>query len=273
MALIANKKTKILALSILYGILASIVILLTGYLAGATVVFLTGTLDDDVFYGNYIWITLIFVVMAFFVSRWAGNFLHKKLRPFDDELKNRFAKYLIFGASITLALFFVDVFMRETLDAVSLNTVYGLFLIVYFVFLVAAIFSFTDSFRKESELRHKDEMLKNLQAYTNNVEGMATEVRRFRHDHRNLLLGFREYIENDDTEKAKKYLQSYMSIFEENAAAMDSQLELLRNIKIPELKSILSFKLLCALELGIKVHIEVTEVIEDRPATLLYSCK
>jgi len=76
MALIANKKTKILALSILYGILASIVILLTGYLAGATVVFLTGTLDDDVFYGNYIWITSIFVVMAFFVSRWAGNFLH-----------------------------------------------------------------------------------------------------------------------------------------------------------------------------------------------------
>ncbi|MCL2398996.1 MAG: GHKL domain-containing protein [Defluviitaleaceae bacterium] len=268
MGLIANRKTNVLSLSVLFGSLSSVVFLLAGYITGVLLVLVFGSeYNDNEIYLNYFlpftsYIIIAFI-LSFFTSRWTGRFIHKRLCQFDGELKKKLSEYLLLGASITLLLFFVKVFLHDILVyAALLNTVYGLSLALYFAFLVIAISSFTDSFRKETELRHKDEMLKNLKDYTVNVENMATEMRKFRHDHQNLLLGFRNHIESGNIEKAKEYFQGYMSSFNESVEIMDSQLETLKYLKIPELKSILSFKILYAQQLGIKIHVEVTEEIE-----------
>ena len=266
MGIITNRKIKTISLSAVYGVTSSVIFLLAGFTSGIAFDFVFGPVDTAFNVSNLVEMALYLAVVslfAFFISYLTGNYLHKSMHSFDEELKKRFAKYLLFGASVTLLLFFIKVFLHDALlEAGLLNTVYGITLVIYFSFLVISIFSFTESFRKETELRHKDDMLNSLQAYTDSIENMATEVRKFRHDHMNLLLGFREYIENNDTNNMRSYFQRYMSTFVENTAVADSRLDMLTNIKIPEVKSILSFKLLYAQQLGINVHIEISEIVE-----------
>jgi two-component system sensor histidine kinase AgrC len=114
-----------------------------------------------------------------------------------------------------------------------------------------------------------DELLANLQAYTDSVEIMATEVRRFRHDHLNLLMGLGDYIENNDIGNIRRYFNDYISSFKESTAAANSRLDILMRLKTPELKSILSFKFLCAQQLGIDAHIEIPEDVEMPDASCL----
>jgi len=266
MGIITSRKMKIISLNAVYGITSSVIILLAGYTTGIAFDFIFGSVDTTLNISNLVDATLYLIAvspLSLLISYLTGNYLHKSMRLFDEELKKRVAKYLLFGASVTLALFFIKAFLHDVLvEAELLNTVYGLTLAIYFSFLVIAIFSFTESFRKEAEIRHKDDMLKSLQSYTDSIENMATEVRKFRHDHMNLMLGFREYIDNNDIDNIRNYYQRYMSTFAENTVVLDSRLNILADIKIPEIKSILSFKFLYAQQLGITAHIEVPEIIE-----------
>jgi two-component system sensor histidine kinase AgrC len=91
---------------------------------------------------------------------------------------------------------------------------------------------------------------------------MADEARKFRHDHKNLLLGFKECIEKKDIDSIQTYFQQYFSEFVKTTAAVDSQFNKLSGIKRQEIKGILSSKLLFAQQLHISVFIDVPSHIE-----------
>lgn len=280
MALLFNNKIKMLQLCIFYGTFSSILILLTGNVIGTIYDFILGPVSVE-----DMWINLLdaasyylFVFLStFFSSKYIGNFLHSQIQLFDDASKKKFAVYTLYGNIIAFGLFFLNTFLRDTIEnAELLNTIYALTLGSYFLFLVLAIFSFTDSFQKETELRFKetelrhkeaeirlkDEMLENLHVYTTNVENMAADMRKFRHDHINLLLGFREHLDSNDIVNVRKYFKQYMTTFEESRSLADSRLDVLGNLGISEVKSILSFKFIYAQQLNIDVYVEVPEFIE-----------
>jgi len=266
MTFAANRKIKILPLNILYSVLSSIVFLLAGALSGVVLrLVFEADLSESILNssGLYILYTILAFFIAFCIARPVGNLLYRRIIPFDDVIKKKLATYILVGAAITLMLFLIQSFLYDILgDTTMLNMLYTLILIICFGFLVFAIFAFTDSLRRKIEIGHKDELLKNLQAYTDSIERMATEVRKFRHDHANLMLGFHEYIKGNDIDNIREYFQKYMLSFSENTAIADSRLDILMRLKIPEAKSILSFKFLYAQQLGIDVHIEISENID-----------
>ena len=268
-----NRKIKILSLSALYGILSSIVLLTSGYALGAVFRHIFEHVSRDIVMNSWILYFLytgISAGIALCIARLAGNFLHKKLFLFDDSTKRKLATYILVGAVITLILFFIITFLQYIIIDIAIRGVlYAITLIVFFIFLVFAIFTFADNFHKKTEISHKDELLKNLQAYTNSVENMATEVRKFKHDHLNLMLGFNEYIVNNDIDKIREYFHEYISAFQKNTSIADSRLDVLKNLNIPELKSILSFKILYAQQKNIDVSIEIPDVIDEVDAHML----
>jgi two-component system sensor histidine kinase AgrC len=183
---------------------------------------------------------------------------------FTDEIKKQLSTHILIGAIIILTIFFINTFLHNLLnDTVIINLIYALALVACFVFLIFAIFAFSDSLQKELEIRQKNELLKNLQSYTDSVENMATEVRKFRHDHANLMLGFHNHIMNNDIKKIHDYYKIYMFTFAEDTMVADTRLDSLTRIQVPEVKSILSFKLLHAQHLGINVYIEVRDTIAN----------
>jgi len=252
-ALSAGGKGKIPPLNILCAVLSSIVYLLAGDMSSVLLAYI----KTDFHYSSL----AATVILALLISRVTGVFLRKRIHPLDDNTKQRLAAYTLSGAAVTLVLFLVNTFLNGLIgDTAVLGLSYAVSLIICFVFLVFVIFVFTDSLRKEMEITNRDELLQNLQIYTESVEAMSAEVRKFRHDHINLMMGFGEYIENNDIIHIREYFGKYIALFKESSAA-DTRLDILMRIKIPEVKSILSFKFLYAQQLGIDTHIEIPEII------------
>ena len=265
LTLVANRKNKILQLSFLLATLTIITTVFSGYLSGTVFNFIHGYMLRETLFNEWPIFIAYFVVaftLAYIISKKLGNFLHKIMSPLTDEYKKQLTQYLLGGTVITLTLFIVSVFLPDLpIDIAVRNLIYSMLLATYFIYLIFTVFTFTENFRQEAEIIHNKEMLINLQGYTENVENTSIEVRRFRHDHRNLLLGFLDYIKNEDIDGIRAYYQQYLTTFIESTDALDSQLEGLKNIKNPEVKSILSSKLLLAQQRNIDVHIEVADEV------------
>lgn len=104
-----------------------------------------------------------------------------------------------------------------------------------------------------------------LQDYTNQIENMYSSLRSFKHDYLNIMLSMSGYIEAGDMTGLQTYFDKEIIPLNKKLSANTSHLNQLMNVKITELKSIISAKLLYAIELNIAVTIEVTEEISEIP--------
>ena len=265
MASIANTKIRNLPLSVLYAVLSNIIFLLAGNIIGVPILYIRSITEDYVIHDFvlYVFYVLGVSVFAFAIAHLIGVFLERKISHFEEELKKKFSVYMLAAASVTLIYYFANSFIRELLDPSMTGMIHALSFIVNFVILAYATLIFTEKFQKDIEINHHREMLDNLQTYTNTIEKLTVEVRRFRHDHKNLMLGFYEHIENEDVVKIRKYYNDYMRTFTENTDSQNASIDNLVYIKIPEVKSLLLFKVLHAQRKGIDVKLELTETTEN----------
>ena len=263
--MIANKRIKNLQLCILYAVLSSIVSVLSGALSDTVLSCVYRVdLSESISKSNelYILYTILTFAIAFCIAQLSGLLIHKRINRFDDHTKKKLVTYLLIVASFTIILYYLyDILGLHGYTNIA-EMLYTLALIIFFILFIIAIFVFTDNLSLKININQKDELLKNLQSYTNSIENMVFEVRKFRHDNFNLMLGFYEYIKNNDIDKIRDYFQKYMLSFSENTAKADSRLDILMHMKILEVKSILSFKFLYAQQLGIDVYIEIPEDID-----------
>ena len=277
-------KTKNFYFSLIYAIFAVIIVLLSASLASALLTLVHYILPDFINLGwdgvmgswvmSIIYLSTVFII-AYLISLKLGNSLQAQIKTFNDKMQKKLATSILLGAFITLGIFFITVFLRDILVEASLFTlVYALSLSIVFIYLVFSIFAFTESLRKDIELKHKNELLRNLDAYTKDVEAMATEMRKFRHDHMNLMLGFSEFRDNKDWDGFGKYYEKYMGEFSASAEIVEACKNKLGNIQTPELKSVLFAKSMQANTLNINTFIEVEKniVISDG-YNLLDTCR
>ena len=108
-----------------------------------------------------------------------------------------------------------------------------------------------------------------LQEYTNQIERMYSSLRSFKHDYSNIMLSMSGYIEANDMEGLKGYFEKEILPTGRNISKNTAHINQLMNIKVPELKSIISVKLLYAVELNISVNIEVADKAADIPMDTL----
>jgi len=284
MTLIMARKNKNINLSLVYAIFANVIVLLSGNLAGAVLTLAYFVFPDFIVIGRdgvidsvvmSIAYAAIAFTIAFTVSRMLGCSFHARISTFDAQMQRKLVSLILPGAFITLGVFFVVVFLRYIPGTESiLILAYALSLSIIFIYLVFSIFTFTDSLYKDIELKHKDELLHNLEAYTEDVEDMATQMRQFRHDHKNLMLGFRAHADNKDWESFDEYYERYMGEFDAGSDAIEVSRDRLGNIKTPELKSILFAKFLQASTIGIDAFIEVErELTINDGYCLLDTCR
>jgi two-component system sensor histidine kinase AgrC len=262
--ILAYIKIKNLPLSLVYALIADIITLLSGNIISVVIVAFgisrELTIGDPLLY--FISIIIVFPI-NYFISLCLGNFIKKKLAVFNDILKKKFALYIILSAVFTFALFCVNNFLTPIIDNPGLiNLLYVVVLAAMFFYMVFAIYTFTNILNKDIVMLHKDEMLANLNVYTSGVEDIATEMRRFKHDHINILKGVRSYICDNDMDGVRTFFEKYTNTFTNSSNDLNSMLDMLKNIKIPELKSILALKFAHAKEAGIDVHIEANETLD-----------
>ena len=104
--------------------------------------------------------------------------------------------------------------------------------------------------------------LDNLRRYTSHIEAMYDELRRFRHDYKNVLLSLSDAIQSGNMDNVKAVFHQVVIPTNDNVDQRSMVLSHLSNIQDLALKSIIYSKVISAINQGITVSIEVENPIK-----------
>lgn len=211
------------------------------------------------------------IVMIFLIKKYS------KLNNYNikDIFKNSFLYYSIISLfSFTLI---IDRFTAYTVSNIAFNkTIFNTLLIlnemtiaVFFAIILAFIYL---SKRHEETLSRQLEIQK-LTEYTNSIEVLNEDIRSFKHDFTNILSCIRGYIDADNFSELKGFFYNKILPLNDNLNKNSLRLHLLSNIKTPEIKGLISSKVLKAKSEGMGIFIDVAEPIEDIKMDTIDLCR
>ena len=117
----------------------------------------------------------------------------------------------------------------------------------------------------EQEMKTRQEAFDALQRYTEQLENTYDTLRSFKHDYHNILLCMSHYIESGDMDELKLFFNKKIIPLDRQISKDTAHLNQLKNLKIPELKGLLTSKLLYAADQDIDVKIDVRDEVSTLP--------
>lgn len=243
----------------LLGYLISVVI--NNLISGIYSLFKGEFLQDNLYFWTF-FVPLMFAV-TYGISHFCGKLIHRKLLLNKSLLQIRQVWYL---ADVTLLLCsFVFAFNNAAGEQVGypISVVYFncLLFISYFIITTILLVCIFKAYHEKVQLDMKQKSLEDLQEYTRNLETMYSNLRSFKHDYINILTSLSCFIDNDDMESLKGFFETKILPTGKQITQGDYKLNQLSNIKIVELKSLLSVKLIYAHDLGINVTIDIPDPV------------
>lgn len=258
------KKTKKIMTSIGMSILANIIVAIADIIVYFLKVLFSSTgsyIDKSNI--SYFFMCVIIAIITFIISKLLGALINKRIHMSIEDIKGKSAVLMIFSLILTFVIIFSNIIIGKhkgfTNESVRKNFV---LFTMCFVFLMIILFVLISNIRKEIRFESAKQEIKNLQEYTSNLETLYNDMRVFRHDYINILSSMVGYIENKDMEGLEKHFNKNIIPLSEGMKSNNFKIGLLQNIKIPEIKGIISSKVIRAQEVGIDVSIEVMEPIE-----------
>ena len=136
---------------------------------------------------------------------------------------------------------------------------------VFFILFSSITYNLVKNTKIKSEVKSENQKLEQQKKYILALEKNNNEIRKFKHDFNNIILGLDGYINNDnfDKEKLKKYFNSTIMNFNNNIELNDIVIAKLNSIKVSSLKSLITNKVLVAQNNNIDVDINIQGEIND----------
>lgn len=206
---------------------------------------------------------LVESLIAVMISYFIGNLFYKyKLESLNSKKVSRsnfllviYLIVIISGVLLTLCIFDGDSSNFETAE--------GLLAIFYIVIMFVIIGILAYVFAKENKIEKQRIQYESLEEYTAKVEVLYTDMRKFRHDYTNILSSMYSFIEDNDMCGLKKYFNEKIQPLNQKMNNNDYKLGLLKNVHLPEVKGLLSSKIIKAQELGLDTFIDISEPIDE----------
>lgn len=149
----------------------------------------------------------------------------------------------------------------------NLHELYGetLYIGLTIISIVLMLIISMNMYRSRAQLieQHEKKMHEQLMDYVRKLEFMHDELATFRHDYMNLLLSMGEAVRTEDVQQMK---QIYEGIIAPTTAIVNhQQLELtkLSRAMIPEVKAVLSVKIVTAQQRKLTITIDIPEPMEE----------
>ncbi len=199
-----------------------------------------------------------------------GQLLHLLI----DKMYTGFSKQLLLLIATNLfACLFVFLFNIIIGEYIGYNRKIVIFNCVlftcYFIISTILIVNIIKTHIEKTDMDMRQDSYNKLQEYTNQIESMYSSLRSFKHDYSNIMLSMSGYFETNDMDGLKEYFESEILPLSKSIMKNTAHVNQLMNIKTTELKSIISSKLLYAIEVNINVSIEVADEITDIPMDTL----
>ncbi|WP_445477943.1 sensor histidine kinase [Lysinibacillus irui] len=197
------------------------------------------------------------------------------IRIFEkDENDRNLQRILAFLGLFTYVIYFtMIVYVRLTGNQNTLVLMNTMYLFIYFAIFAVSLSFLVYTFRKQFEMREKEIELNSIQMYTEQLEKNYYEMRTFRHDYINILSSMSEYITNRDMTALESYFNDNIMRVSQEIRDNDFKMRGLSQIKIPEVKGLVSSKLITAQEKGIDVVFECPNEIHDLNMDSVLLCR
>lgn len=131
--------------------------------------------------------------------------------------------------------------------------IYACYAIFYWAFMKIA----TNYTLMKMKVENQKVELNNLRIYTSHIEELYDDLRRFRHDYKNVLYSLTGALNNRDIDQAQVILDRVIKPSEENVNMRTAVLGRLANIQDLDVKSLIYSKIMDAMKQNIDFQVEV----------------
>lgn len=209
--------------------------------------------------------------MSWISSREVGKVIEHYRKRLDEVIQSR---YTMMGFAIVLLSFvmlytFIHFSKSQILPQWLVLLGVGIFVFLSIGCLILLLHTALSDYQKKC----KELELQRLQEYTDELESLYKEIRKFKHDYINILSSMSGYIEEANYKDLKDYFNTVVVNYSKKIEVEDYHLSVLSNVKMIELKGILSNKIIQAYKHELKMSIEVTEVIDRIDIDIIDLCR
>lgn len=168
-----------------------------------------------------------------------------------------------------LKSFFIDeIFFREYPYIFCLYLIF-LAIICHFITYFLDKMLNKEYFQQKKQLKEEYMQINSMKEYINQIEDLYLNIRSFKHDYINILSSFHSYINEHNYEGLEKYFSREILPAGLSLAFEDSVYGRLGFIQVPEIKSIVYTKILCAKKQKINIMTSIKEKIDYFPMNTL----
>lgn len=243
------------------GIVSVLICFFILYMANFTSLWLSTLIVDLVSIDNAF--TIFFVIiftLASIIYAYIAKFFIKRLSFSDLSLNKIYLTLVSLFLLTILGLMYFYLPQQDVTfgDAKFISIMYAV------VIVTTAILIVTISFSIIRQIQYKRNMqeIENYYKYTLQIEEINNEMRKFRHDYVNILSTLSDFIREDDMEGLRKYFNEEIMPMQDNMQMKSLKINGIENLKVREIKGLLTTKILQAQEKNIRLSIEVPEPIE-----------
>jgi len=164
--------------------------------------------------------------------------------------------------------------LSSVVNAIKIKAilVYGVIMCtVYFIITLAYIHLYIISKRKIEYYEEKQKEYENIILYTNIIEDMLYDRRKFIHDFQNIMLSLKGLIDNEDIKGLKEYY--YKEVLREKRKLDNRNIYYIKHVKNLSLKGLLTTKIQKCSYLKLDIHVEIFEDIEDMSIESVDICR
>lgn len=209
-------------------------------------------------------------VLTFTFTRILGIFLRERLKLQQLDFSSPHFILIFIYLIVCTILFIVNFSYGEWVGYSSAVIRFNGFLFfTHFIITSIILIMIIRTLKKEMRTQKRIQEYESLMEYTKRIEKMHLEMRVFKHNYINILSSMAGYIENDDMDSLKNYFSRHILPAGDEIASTDTKLGQLMNIHIMELKSLLSSKIIFALNNGIDVDVETPDSIDAIPVDII----
>ncbi|MGN0145489.1 MAG: sensor histidine kinase [Clostridium sp.] len=246
--------------SIIIGIFILIVIILTDNLTGIIVLYFLG--EDFLSSTSGYYITCVIITAMLYVISKLLRITITRYKSFIlENIKSKYSILFSIVLIITFILFYFNINWNRSSDPVYLTKVNGIIFISYGIVMAIICGILLFFIKKEANFKYKQIQLDNLKEYTDNLEKLYTDMRKFRHDYINIISTMAGFIEDGDIDALEKHFNEHIYPLNKKINKNNYKLGLLKNIHLPEIKGLISAKVIHAQEIGLNIILDIAEPI------------
>lgn len=174
-------------------------------------------------------------------------------------------KIYLVSLVICLLTFFIIlfIFLPTKIQSMADYKILGMFYFTFVAIFIAILLLVTITTSREINYRRSQQEIEDYYNYTLRVEQVNNRMRKFRHDYINILSSMSEYLREDDLEGLKAYYNKHISPLKDHFEANTLKLNGVENLKVKEIKGVITTKILQAQERQIEISVEVADEINE----------